>query len=363
MSRVLVAMSGGVDSSVAAKLLVDAGHEVVGATMRLVTNEVVGAAGSNTCCSLRDVEDARTVCERLGIVHHTFDLDDDFTEQVITRWVEAYEAGLTPNPCIWCNRHMKFELLWDLACKLGCDKLATGHYARVLHDPAGGPARLAKARYLEKDQSYVLWPVRQEVLANLILPLGELSSKDEARAIATEAGLVTARKHDSQDICFVPDGDWPAYLDRWRGHPAEVGRIVDADGTVVGWHRGMARYTIGQRKGLGVSAGRRLYVVAKDAATNTVRVGDNDELFSSSFVATDAIWPAGEVPQGPVRGSVVGCYHGFEHACTVVSAGDATFRVECDKSVRAIAPGQSAVVYDGDVVLCGGIIAPLEGVN
>ena len=358
MSRVLVAMSGGVDSSVAAKLLVDAGHEVVGATMRLVTNEVVGAKGSNTCCSLKDVEDARTVCERLGIAHHTFDLDDDFTEQVITRWVEAYEAGLTPNPCIWCNRYMKFELLWDLARKLGCDKLATGHYARVLHDPEGGPARLAKARFLEKDQSYVLWPVRQEVLRNLVLPLGELASKDEARAIAQEAGLVTARKHDSQDICFVPDGDWPAYLDRWRGRPEEVGRIVDADGTVVGWHRGMARYTIGQRKGLGVSAGRRLYVVAKDTVTNTVRVGGNDELMSDSFCATEAIWPAGMVPHEPVRGEAVCCYHGFAHACTVIPTAEGAFRVDCDKPVRAVAPGQSVVVYDGDVVLCGGVIAP-----
>ena len=358
MSRVLVAMSGGVDSSVAAKLLIDAGHDVVGATMRLVTNEVVGAAGSNTCCSLEDVADARAVCDMLGIPHHTFDLDDDFTEQVIERWVAAYEAGLTPNPCIWCNRYMKFELLWDLAQKLGCDKLATGHYARVLRDPSGGPARLAKARFLEKDQSYVLWPVRQEALRNLILPLGEFTSKDEVRSIAEASGFVTARKHDSQDICFVPDGDWPAYLDRWRGHPEKPGHIVDAEGNVVGWHRGMVRYTIGQRKGLGVSAGRRIYVVAKDAATNTVRVGDNDELLSTSFRAGEAIWPAGEVPSGTVRGEVVCCYNGFPHSCTVEPVGTDTFNVTCDKSVRAVAPGQSAVVYDGDVVICGGVILP-----
>ena len=357
MARVLLGMSGGVDSSVAALVLLEQGHEVIGATMRLVAGQAPGGR-PNSCCSQKDVDDARSVCDKLGIRHVSFDLDDEFEREVIERWADAYESGLTPNPCIFCNRHMKFERFWDLAQKMGCEAMATGHYART--DLAGeqGRARLLRAKNLEKDQSYVLWTAPQDVLAHLILPLGEFSSKDEVRAKAEAAGLITARKRDSQDICFVPDGDWAAYLDRRRGHASEPGHIVDTGGRFLGWHGGQVRYTLGQRKGLGVQEGRRLYVVSKDAQGNTLVMGEEDELYSESFFAAEANWVSLAEPARPVEGEVAVCYQGRTHPCTVEVCAGGRLSIRCSHPVRAVAPGQSAVIYDGDTLICGGIILP-----
>ena len=355
MAKVLVGMSGGVDSSVAALLLRDAGHEVVGVTMRLATNDSLGIVGESTCCSTADVLDAQAVCDALGIRHVSFDLDEEFAEAVIRPFSDAYAAGLTPNPCIWCNRHLKFGLLWHIAQRMGCDALATGHYARVVRG-ADGRCELRQAVDRDKDQSYVLYPIAPEVLPHVLLPLGELGGKEEVRAIAARAGLPTASKHESQDICFVPDGDYPAFLERFRGEALAPGRIVDEAGEVLGEHGGIERFTVGQRKGLAVSVGHRLYVVDKEPTTRDVVVGPNDALFSSAFAVAEANWPSGAVPQEPFRGEVVTCYHGFRHACTVEPQGSDAFHVVCDEPVRAIALGQSAVVYAGDRVVCGGII-------
>ena len=356
MAKVLVGMSGGVDSSVAALLLRDAGHEVVGVTMRLATNDSLGIVGESTCCSTADVLDAQAVCDALGIRHVSFDLDEEFAEAVIRPFSDAYAAGLTPNPCIWCNRHLKFGLLWHIAQRMGCEALATGHYARVVRSEVDGCYELRQAADRDKDQSYVLYPIAPDVLPHVLLPLGELSGKEEVRARAAAAGLPTASKHESQDICFVPDGDYPAFLERFRDEELEPGRIVDQAGEVLGEHGGIERFTIGQRKGLAVSVGRRLYVLDKDPITRNVLVGPDDALLSCEFVVAEANWPSGEVVQAPFRGEVVTCYHGFRHACTVEPLGGDAFRIVCDAPVRAIAPGQSAVVYTGDRVVCGGII-------
>ncbi len=355
MSKVLVAMSGGVDSSVCALELAEAGHEVVGATMRLLAPGRFGVVGQSTCCSLEDVQGARLTCDKLGIRHVTFDLDDEFAEHVMAPFSDAYAAGLTPNPCILCNRHLKFDLLWRLGQQLGCDALATGHYARVVR-PEGQPAELHRARAADKDQSYVLYPVRQEVLAHLMLPLGEFASKEEVRERAEAAGLSSAHKHDSQDICFVPDGDYPAFLERFRGRALRHGQIVDEQGQVLGEHEGIERFTIGQRKGIGISGPGRLYVLSKEPQTARVVVGENERLGSNQIWVADANWLAGAAPEGAFRGQAVVCHHGIVHEVTVSPEGEGRFMAQSDAPIRAVAPGQSMVVYDGDRVVCGGVI-------
>ncbi|MBQ6395103.1 MAG: tRNA 2-thiouridine(34) synthase MnmA [Atopobiaceae bacterium] len=362
MARILVALSGGVDSSVCALLFKQAGHECIGVTRRLVTNDSIGIIGETTCCSLSDILDARAVCGKLGIPHHVFDLDDVFTEHVILPFSDAYAAGLTPNPCILCNRHMKFDLLWTFAKQLGCDGMATGHYARVVHT-LDGTAELHRARDAAKDQSYVLYPCPQEVLRHLHLPLGDLSGKDETRRIAEENGLLTAHKQDSQDICFVPDGDYPAFLERFRKQPLVPGEIVDAQGTVLGTHPGIEHFTIGQRKGLDVSVGKRMYVVDKDPDTARITIDANEALFSDRFDAVDANWLDGAMPKpvdgepARIEGEVVVCHHGIPHRAVVIPTGPDGFSVHALESIRAVAPGQSAVLYVGDKVFCGGAIA------
>lgn len=347
MPRCIIGMSGGVDSSVAAYLLKAQGYDCIGVTMKLYGGE------ESTCCGLDDVEDAKSVCRRLGIPHYTFNFQADFARDVIGQFAAEYEAGRTPNPCIACNRHLKFGALWQRARELGCDFLATGHYAQICR--AGETYRLRTAADRSKDQTYVLYFLSQEQLAHTLLPLGGLT-KAQVRCIAAEQGFLNAKKHDSQDICFVPDGDYGAFLERWTGKTYAPGNFIDREGTVLGRHRGTPRYTLGQRKGLGVPAATRLYVTGKDMARNTVTLGSNDELFSQSLRAGDLrLTEAGRLTDGQCLQAKVR-YNQTPQPCRVWQTGPESLRVEFDTPQRAITPGQAVVLYDGDTVVGGATI-------
>lgn len=351
--KVLVAMSGGVDSSVAAKLLTDAGFSCIGCTMKLYDNEDAGIPKANTCCSLDDVEDARSVAYRLGMPYYVFNLKDKFAECVIDRFVNAYEHGITPNPCIDCNRYLKFDKLFERADIMDCRYIATGHYARI--ERAGGKYVLKKALDETKDQSYVLYDLTQETLARVKFPLGTLR-KTEAREIAAEAGLINARKHDSQDICFVPDGDYAGFIARYTGRDCPAGDFVDESGHVLGRHKGIVHYTVGQRKGLGIAADAPLYVKRIDAAENRVVLSGNDALFSRELMANDFNWIVYDVPPRELRATARVRYHQREQAATVTVFEDGHVHLVFDEPQRAITPGQAVVLYDGDTVLGGGTI-------
>jgi tRNA-specific 2-thiouridylase len=353
--KVLVAMSGGVDSSVAAWLLKQQGYECMGATMRLYENETVNVCRGNTCCSLEDVEDARSVARGLGIPYYVFNFTGDFERQVIRRFAAAYEQGRTPNPCIDCNRYLKFDRLYRRARELGCDYIATGHYARIAEDGPSGRWLLKKALDASKDQSYVLYDMTQEQLAHTLLPLGGLT-KAEVRAIAEEQGFVNARKHDSQDICFVPDGDYAAFLERYTGKHYPPGDFLNGAGEKLGTHRGIIHYTVGQRKGLGIAADRPLYVRRIDPAANTVTLGENGELFSASLEAEELNLIAVPGLEAPRRVTARVRYHQVEQPALLVQTGEDTARLTFDVPQRAITPGQAVVFYDGDTVLGGGVI-------
>ena len=351
--KVLVAMSGGVDSSVAAKLLTDAGFSCIGCTMKLYDNEDAGIPKANTCCSLDDVEDARSVAYRLGMPYYVFNLKDKFAECVIDRFVDAYEHGITPNPCIDCNRYLKFDKLFERADILGCRYIATGHYARV--ERAGEKYVLKKALDETKDQSYVLYDLTQEKLARVKFPLGTFR-KTDAREIAVEAGLCNARKHDSQDICFVPDGDYAKIIAARTGKEPQPGPFLDLNGNVVGTHRGIIHYTIGQRRGLGIAAETPLYVCGIDVPNNEVVLGRNDDLFSTELDASGCNWISGDVPDAPLRVTARIRYRQPEQPCTVTATGPDTVHVSFETPQRAITRGQAVVFYDGDTVLGGGTI-------
>ena len=351
--KALIGMSGGVDSSVAALLMLRAGYECIGATMRLYDNDMIGLEKGHTCCSLDDVEDARSVARRLGIPHYVFNFKDDFERQVIRKFVSCYECGGTPNPCIDCNRYLKFDRLLRRALELGCDCVVSGHYAQVRK--SGDRYLLYKAADKAKDQTYFLACLNQEQLSRIQFPLGGLT-KQEVRAIAEENGFVNARKHDSQDICFVPDGDYTAFLERYTGRHYPAGDFLDETGRVVGQHRGAVRYTLGQRKGLGLAMGQPVYVCGKDMAHNTVTVGPESALYTRCLMADEMNWIAFPELTAPLRAKAKTRYRQVEQPCTVYPAPNGRVRVEFDEPQRAVTPGQSLVIYDGDVVVGGGII-------
>lgn len=351
--QVLVGMSGGVDSSVAAWLLRQQGFEVTGATMKLFDNTALGQAQESTCCSLDDVEDARQVARRLGIRHYVFNFSDDFRARVMDRFVGCYQCGLTPNPCIDCNRYLKFERMLRRAGELGIYYVGTGHYAR--RERCGDRWLLKKGLDPDKDQSYFLYHMDQRILEHFQLPLGELT-KSEVRAIAEAQGFVTARKKDSQDICFVPDGDYGAFMERYTGERCPAGSYVNSEGEVLGAHRGHIHYTIGQRKGLELAMGHRVYVTGKDVARNLVYIGENEELFSSGLEANDVNLIAMDSITAPIRCTAKIRHSRYEAPCTVEQTGADTIQVRFDQPQRAIAPGQAVVLYDGDIVLGGATI-------
>ena len=351
MERVIIGMSGGVDSSVAAFLLKEAGFACIGATMRLYDS----STEESTCCSLDDVEDARAVAARLGIRHYVFNFTEDFDRQVIQKFVTGYEQGLTPNPCIDCNRYLKFDRLLRRAMELGCEWVASGHYARIRQDKGTGRYLLYKAADRTKDQTYFLACLNQEQLRHIQFPLGTLT-KTQVREIAQENGFVNARKRDSQDICFVPDGDYGAFLQRYTGKTYPEGDFLNLQGQVIGHHRGAACYTLGQRKGLGLAMGAPVYVCAKDMQRNTVTVGPGEALFSPALRAGDWNWYPFPTLTAPIRVTVKTRHSQLEQAATVYPEENGFARVEFDVPQRAVTPGQAVVLYDGDMVVGGGTI-------
>ena len=346
--RVLVAMSGGVDSSAAALLLRQQGYTCDGAMLKLIPNS------DSRCCSADDAEDARAVAYGLGMRFYVFNEVDAFRREVMARFTAEYQAGRTPNPCIDCNRCLKFGALLDRAVTLGYDYIATGHYARVAYDEAAGCYRLLRGADRWKDQSYVLYQLTQYQLAHLLLPVGDFD-KDAIRHSAREAGLRNADKSDSQDICFVPDGDYVSFL-LSQGVTLTPGDFVDEAGHILGRHRGLPCYTIGQGKGLGIALGKHVYVLEKNGADNTVVLGDNDRLFRRELTACRVNWIAGEPPRAPFRCTAKTRYSQVEAPALAEPLPEGRLRLTFDEPQRAITAGQAAVLYDGDEVLGGGTI-------
>lgn len=351
--KVMIGMSGGVDSSVAAFLLQKESLEVIGATMKLYNNEDIDFVSEKTCCSLDDVLDAKSVCARLGIRHYTLNMTDDFKKEVIERFISAYQNGFTPNPCIDCNRYMKFSKMFHKAQELDIDYVATGHYARI--EKQGDRYILKKAVDLSKDQSYVLYSLTQEQLKVTKFPLGNYT-KQQVREIAEENGFVNARKHESQDICFVPDGDYSKFIEYYTGKTYPCGDFVDMNGKRLGEHKGIIRYTIGQRRGLGLALPASMYVVEKDVDNNKVILGFNDDLFKKEVNVKNISFTACDGLDKPERLCAKIRYNQKEQPATVTQTDENHFTIVFDEPQRAITKGQAAVLYDGDTVVGGGTI-------
>ena len=343
--RVLIGMSGGVDSSVAAWLIRSAGISCAGATMALY----------DTPHSQTDAADAASVAQRMGMEHHLFSFQEAFDRQVIQAFVRAYEQGLTPNPCIVCNRALKFGVLLEQALRLGYTHVASGHYAQIRRDEATGRYLLYMAADRAKDQTYFLACLNQQQLSHILFPLGGLT-KQEVRTIAQQQGFVNARKRDSQDICFVPGGDYAAFLSRYTGHDYPAGDYLNLQGQVIGQHQGAVRYTIGQRKGLGIALGQPAYVCAKDMQRNTVTLGPNESLFSPSLLAGDWNWLPFPALTEPLAVTAKIRHSQFAQSATVYPEENGQARVIFDTPQRAISPGQAVVLYQEDLVIGSGTI-------
>ena len=368
--KIAVAMSGGVDSSAAAAILKEQGHELVGFTMQLwnqnrgISIDEHGESLPSRCCSLDDVYDARRVAEELGFPFYVLNLEREFERDVVQPFVTSYLNGETPIPCVACNSRLKFASLDRLALSLGCEKVATGHYARVEFDPESNRHRLLRGRDSQKDQSYFLWELTQDQLSRSMFPLGEMS-KPEARDAARRSELAVAEKSESQEICFVPDGDYAGFIDRYLAAEDQTGRrpgageIVSTSGEVVGQHAGIHHYTVGQRRGIGISNPLPLYVTRIDAKENRIVVGNQDELAGDEFTAAGVNWIAFANPTEPVRAEVRVRYRHTPEPGTITPLPDGRVQVKFDAPQRAITPGQATVFYLGDEVVGGGWIVKL----
>ena len=343
---VLIGMSGGVDSSVAAHLLQTDGYACIGCNMKLYCLP---------CGGEDHTADAKAVADRLGIPFHVLDFQGDFHSRVIGNFISCYESGQTPNPCIQCNRHLKFGVMLDKALEMGCQYVATGHYAQIRQDPDTGRYLMYKAADRAKDQTYFLYSLTQHQLAHTLFPLGALT-KEEARNIAEAEGFINARKRDSQDICFVPDGDYVKFMKEYTGKTYPQGDYLDLSGKVVGRHQGAVCYTLGQRKGLGIALGAPAYVCAKDMQQNTVTLGPNDALFHNALRATDFNWIPFPALTAPLTVAAKIRHSQHEQEATVYPEADGMVRVEFTQPQRAITPGQAVVLYQGDLVVGGGTI-------
>ncbi len=365
--KIAIAMSGGVDSSAAAALLKEQGHELVGFTMQLwnqrrgISVDENGDPLPSRCCSLDDVYDARRVADGLGFPFYVLNLEKEFESSVVEPFVQSYLDGETPIPCVACNSRLKFASLDKLAVSLGCEKVATGHFARVEYDEAADRYRLFRGRNHWKDQSYFLWELTQDQLSRAYFPLGEMH-KEEVRDIAREANLYTAEKKESQEICFVPDGKYSEFIDRYLDHEGRAeelpaaGEIVNTAGVNMGSHDGIHRYTIGQRRGLGIANEKPLYVLQIERAKNRIIVGEADELDSTEFIAKGVNWVAFDDPSQPVHADVKIRYRHEPAAATIYALPDDRARIVFDEPQRAITPGQATIFYNGDEVVGGGWI-------
>ncbi|MBQ7830304.1 MAG: tRNA 2-thiouridine(34) synthase MnmA [Clostridia bacterium] len=347
--KVSVAMSGGIDSAVAALIALEQGYEVSGVTMKLCPKLDEGG----TDLTANDISDAKAVCDKIGIKHTVYDLEDRFRDTVIKNFVDTYVSGGTPNPCIVCNKLLKFGALLDMELARGADLVATGHYARI--EEQNGRYLLRKATDEKKDQSYMLWSLSQHQLSHTIFPLGSLT-KPEIRKIGEENGFIIAHKSDSQDICFVPDGDYASFIEKERGEVFPEGDYIDEHGNILGRHKGVIHYTIGQRKGLGISMGRHIFVAAKDAEKNTVTLTDEDRLFTKTVVIKGINLIPFDRLEEKIRVKAKIRYHHTESDAYAEQTGADEITLTFDEPQRAPAKGQSAVMYDGDFVIGGGII-------
>lgn len=359
-SKVMVGMSGGVDSSVAAAILMNSGYDVYGVTLKLWDSDSSGEDQSTrTCCSLEDVEDARATAFKLGIQFYVLNMKQLFQEKVVDYFVDSYLTGDTPNPCIACNNHIKFNGMLKKAIALDMDYIATGHYARVDFDSKTGRYVLKKALDLSKDQSYVLYMLRQEQLERLLLPLGSYT-KNQVRDIAQEKGLINARKPDSQDICFVQNGTYVDFIKDYKNIDLPDGIYIDKQGNKIGNNKGMVNYTVGQRKGLGMSFSEPKYVIAKDSERNTVTLGSFEEGLISSLVAIDMNYILYSKPEIGKTFMARTRYSQKEVPVRIMAIEDDKAKIVFDSPIAFVAPGQSVVLYEGDCVVGGGIISKTE---